>query len=80
MQIGDFKLNENTNRMEGNREPFASVSKNSQRWELVGLSLHRPKSVGRVVAFPEELDAWMEVSPMRADRIGELQAKVERLD
>lgn len=53
-----------------------------QRWERAGLPIHRPK-LGQstaVIAFAEELDAWMEAAPIRKDLIRDLQAKVASLE
>jgi hypothetical protein len=54
-----------------------------QRWELIGLPIHRLKSVtrgGAVVAFAEELDAWMESMPVRVDTIRDLHARIASLE
>jgi hypothetical protein len=53
-----------------------------QRWEMAGLPVHRPKLTMReaVIAFAEELDAWMEAGPVRIDMIRDLQAKVASLE
>lgn len=54
-----------------------------QRWELVGLPVHRPKLLGSataVIAFAEELDAWMEIAPIRADVVRDLQSKIDSLE
>ncbi len=54
-----------------------------QRWELVGLPIHRPKAGprGQVIAFAEELDAWAEAAPLRAiETAAELRAKVAKLE
>jgi len=54
-----------------------------QRWELTfGLPVHRPKAGtrGAVIAFAEELDAWGQMTPVRADSIAELKAKIESLE
>jgi phage terminase Nu1 subunit (DNA packaging protein) len=53
-----------------------------QRWEALGLPVHR---VGggkraRVVAFPEELEAWEKTAPRRLlDEIAELKNEVKLL-
>jgi hypothetical protein len=54
-----------------------------QRWEpMFGLPVHRPKrgARGTVMAFAEELDGWGQTTPMRADDIATLKAKVESLE
>ena len=54
-----------------------------QRWEFIGLPIHRPKGhqLGPVIAFAEELDAWVEASPMRMlDEVADLKAKVALLE
>lgn len=54
-----------------------------QRWELVGLPVHRPKAgpQGQVIAFEEELDAWAEAAPTGVFKtITELRDKVARLE
>ena len=43
-----------------------------QRWERdLGLPIHRPKGQDRsaVLAFPEELNAWMQQTPVRSAEI-----------
>ena len=53
-----------------------------QRWEAVGLPIHRVKTSphGHVVAFAEELDIWLEASPMRlVDEVAELKTRVQSL-
>ena len=53
-----------------------------QRWELIGLPVHRPRGVSRsaVVAFPEELDAWSHAAPIiHSDEIAHLKAEIELL-
>lgn len=54
-----------------------------QRWELVGLPVHRPRAGPRsqVIAFEEELDAWAEAAPTGVfETITELRTKVARLE
>lgn len=54
-----------------------------QRWELVGLPVHRPRAGPRsqVIAFEEELDAWAEAAPTGVFKtITELRTKVARLE
>lgn len=53
-----------------------------QRWELIGLPIHRVRHTlrGPVVAFEEELDAWAEASHVRVyDVVNKLQAEVSVL-
>jgi hypothetical protein len=57
-----------------------------QRWESLGLPVHRPKGGRRthVIALTEELDAWVATTPTRRDeqiatleaRVGDLEAEV----
>ena len=54
-----------------------------QRWELVGLPVHRPKAGPRsqVIAFEEELDVWAEAAPTGVfSTIAELKVKIARLE
>jgi len=54
-----------------------------QRWELIGLPIHRMRIGGRspVIGFAEELNAWEAAAPVRLlDVIEELKAKVESLE
>jgi hypothetical protein len=54
-----------------------------QRWEVIGLPVHRPKGTNRsaVIAFKEELDVWSHATPIRyAQEIEELKAKVASLE
>lgn len=54
-----------------------------QRWELLGLPVHRPKAgpQSQVIAFEEELDVWAEAAPTGVFKtITELRAKVARLE
>ncbi len=54
-----------------------------QRWELVGLPVHRPKAgpQSQVIAFEEELDIWAEAAPTGVFKtITDLNAKVARLE
>ena len=54
-----------------------------QRWETIGLPVHRPKGGSRnaVIAFEEELDTWSQATPIRfADEVRELKAKVASLE
>ena len=54
-----------------------------QRWELVGLPVHRPKAGphSQVIAFEEELDVWAEAAPTGVFKtITDLKAKVARLE
>ncbi len=54
-----------------------------QRWELVGLPVHRPKAgpQSQVIAFEEELDVWAEAAPTGVFKtITDLNAKVARLE
>ena len=53
-----------------------------QRWERVGLPIHRPhkKLRSAVFAFAEQLNEWAAAVPMRqTDLIAELEAEVARL-
>ena len=54
-----------------------------QRWELLGLPIHRIKASQRspVIAFAEELDVWAQSSHVRTlDMINELMARVALLE
>jgi hypothetical protein len=54
-----------------------------QRWELIGLPVHRVKTTSRspVIAVGAELDAWAESSHVRVlDVVNELKVQVERLE
>jgi hypothetical protein len=54
-----------------------------QRWELIGLPVHRPKAgpQSQVIAFDEELDVWAEAAPTGVFKtITDLKAKVARLE
>lgn len=53
----------------------------AQRWETVGLPVHRLKGNGTIIAFTEELDAWATAGPMKfLDQIAVLNRKVEALE
>jgi hypothetical protein len=54
-----------------------------QRWESLGLPVHRIKGgrLSPVFAFAEELDAWEKATPTRfLDVMANLKAKVECLE
>jgi phage terminase Nu1 subunit (DNA packaging protein) len=51
-----------------------------QRWEVLGLPIHRIRGGGQVVAFAEELDAWEQHAPVRyADLLAKCNASVDVL-
>jgi phage terminase Nu1 subunit (DNA packaging protein) len=53
----------------------------AQRWEPLGLPVHRPTGKGRsaVTALAHELDAWVETTPKRAANVAELLAEIAKL-
>jgi len=54
-----------------------------QRWETIGLPIRRPHGSSRtcVIAFTEELDAWLHAAPLHsADEVAGLKAKVLALE
>ena len=54
-----------------------------QRWEQLGLPIHRPHGAPRsaVFALPEELGAWMSATPVHlADVIANLRAQISALE
>src|SRR5437867_12156028 len=49
-----------------------------QRWEILRMPIHRIRSTSHspVVAFPEELDEWLQASPVRVfDVVNQLEKR-----
>lgn len=53
-----------------------------QRWEVIGLPVHRPRGTNRsaVIACTEELEIWSHAAPVKfMDEIADLKAEIESL-
>jgi chromosome segregation ATPase len=51
-----------------------------QRWEGIGLPVHRPGKRSQVIAFAEEIDGWERAHPVRLiDEIRDLKNQVAAL-